>query len=104
MLTYLPDDPFPSRKFEFSYQQLRDDYMRFALMSDDDFLGSLLDILHFTVFVAYVKELQTQWTCSDTGIIHELVHLLMEQKLGEEVTTTPLGKIRDSFNRECCLA
>lgn len=101
---YLPDDPESSGRYGFSYQQLREDYRRFTLMSDEEFLKNLLDILHFTVFVAYVKELQTQWTCSDTGVIHELIHLLMEQKLGEEVTTTPLNKIRDLFNRDCCFA
>lgn len=110
MLMYLPDDPQPSGKYGFSYQQLRDDYLRYVMMSDDEFLGNLLDILHFAVFVCYVKEMSGQWILADTGIIHELVHLLMEERNQRErrkeieVTTTPLDKIRDIFNRDCCLA
>ena len=104
MLTYLPDDPEPSGKYGFSYSQLREDYRRFSLMSDDEFLADLLNILHFACYVAYVKELRAQWICADTGILHELIHLLLEQKLGTEVTTTSLEKIRDLFNRVCCLA
>lgn len=110
MLTHLPDDPEPSGKYVFSYQQLREDYRRFALMSDEEFLASIVDVLHFAVYVCYVKELQTQWVCSDTGVIHELVHLLCEERnkaRGDqdfEVSTTPLNKIRDLFNEQCCLA
>lgn len=97
-------------KYGFSYQELRDDYRRFALMGDDDFLANLLDILHFAVYVSYIKEVQTRWVLADNGIIHELVHLLMEQRNralsydDPRVTDTPLEKIRDLFNRDCCLA
>jgi hypothetical protein len=110
MLSYLPNDPLPGGKYGFSYQDLRDDYHRYTLMSDEAFLANLLDVLHFACFVCYVKEAQTQWVLADTGIVHELIHLLMEernQRLGRhewEVTTTSLDKIRDIFNRDCCLA
>jgi hypothetical protein len=110
MLTYLPNDPLPSSKYGFSYQQLRDDYLRYRLMSDDDFLSHLVDILHFACYVAYVKELLTQWVLADTGIVHELVHLLIEERNQREgrkewqVTTTSLKEIRDLFDRDCCLA
>jgi len=98
MLTYLPNDPHPGGKYSFSYQWLRDDYLRFTMMSDEEFLADLIHILHFTVFVCYIKEMQTQWVLADTGIVHELVHLLLEERnraLGKpdaeiEVTSTPL--------------
>lgn len=96
--------------YSFSYQELRDDYRRFYLMSDDEFLGNLLDILHFTVYVSYIKEGQARWLLADNGIIHELVHLLMEERNRAHgydkprVTDTSLEKIRDLFNRDCCLA
>lgn len=80
------------------------------MMSDDEFLNNLLDILHFACFVCYIKENRTQWVLADTGIIHERIHLLVEERnrakgMEEpEVTDTPLDKIRDLFNRDCCLA
>lgn len=104
MITYLPDDPHPGGKFIVSYSSLREDYLRYTLMSDEDFLANLLDILHFACIVCWVKEKQTQWLLGDTGLIHELVHLLIEQKEQAEITTTPLSTIRDIFNRDCCLA
>lgn len=110
MIMYLPNDPLPGGKYGFSYQQLRDDYLRFVMMSDDEFLGNLLDILHFACFVCYIKENSTQSVLADTGVIHELIHLLMEErnhaagKEHPEVTDTPLDRIRDLFNRDCCLA
>jgi|ERR1051325_1108882 hypothetical protein len=110
MLTYLPDDPRPGGKYGFSYQQLREDYLRFVMMNDDDFLGNIVDILHFAAYTCYIKELNTQWVLSDTGIVHELIHLLCEERnraRGDEqpeVSTTSLEKIRDLFNHQCCLA
>ena|ERR1043165_289384 len=110
MLTYSPNDPLLGGKYGFSYQWLKEDYRRFALMSDEDFLANIVDIVHFAVYVCYVKELQTQWVLSDTGVVHELVHLLVEERnraRGDrepEVSTTSLSKIRDVFNEQCCLA
>lgn len=110
MITYLPDDPHPGGKYGFSYQAQRGDYLRYVMMSDEEFMANLLDILHFTIFVCYIKENQAQWILADTGIIHELVHLLMEQRNKREgrkeieVTGTSLKTIRGLFNRDCCLA
>lgn len=110
MITYLPNDPLPGGKYGFSYQQLRDDYLRYTMMTDEEFYEDLLNILHFACFVCYVKEKQTQWVLADTGIVHELVHLLMEKQNRKDkkpdptVTDTSLEKIRDLFNYDCCLA
>jgi hypothetical protein len=109
-LFYSPEPAPLNGTYGFSYQDLRNDYLRYTMMSDDEFLTNLLDILHFTVFVSFVKELQVYNVCQDTGIIHELVHLLMEERNRArgvehfEVTSTSLKSIRDLFNRDCCLA
>lgn len=102
MITYLPNDPLPGGKYGFAYQSLRDDYLRYVMMTDEEFLSSVLDILHFACFVCYIKEMPTQWVLSDTGIVHELVHLM-------DPATRPdaeaeLDRIRDTFNHDCCLA
>jgi hypothetical protein len=110
MLTYLPDDPHAGGKYAFCYQSLREDYRMYAMMSDEDFLAKIVDVLHFAVYVCYVKEMQSYRVLSDTGVIHELVHLLAEERnkaRGDkefEVSSTSLEKIRDLFNRDCCLA
>ena len=38
----------------------------------------ILNILHFAVYICYIKNLKTEDVLSDTGIIHELVHLTKE--------------------------
>lgn len=112
-LFYTPEGDTHARldgKYGFSYQELRDDYRRFTMMSDDEWLNNLLDILHFAVYVSYVKEAQTHYVLADNGIVHELVHLLLEERNRARkyddptVTDTSLEKIRDLFNRDCCLA
>lgn len=102
MLTYLPDAPLPSNKFGFSYSELRDDYLRYRLMSDEEFVDNALDILHFACYVCYIKESGSQHTLSDTGIIHQLVHLLSPDTRPDALNE--LEAIRDRFNHDCCLA
>lgn len=100
MITYLPNDPLPSGKYSLSYQSLRDDYVRYSLMSDEEFLGNIVNVLHFACVTCWLKEMNSQHVLSDEGIIHELVHLLPDST----GTSTGLEKIRDLFNRDCCLA
>lgn len=80
-------------------------------MDDDEFLSKLVDAIHFACIVCYLKEISTQYVLNDTGVIHELVHLLKSQSLALEakkhghyesadfrVTTTSLPDIRKQFN------
>lgn len=99
-LTYLPGEPVDSRKFTLSYPDLREDYLRYTMMQDDEFLANVVDILHFACVVCYLKEVPSYIALSDIGVIHELVHLLPNSS----GTTTSLGEIRDQFNLWCCLA
>lgn len=100
MLTYLPNDPLPGGKYTFSYGSLREDYLRYTMMSDEEFIDNIPEILHFACYACYIKEAPSYIVLSDTGIIHELIHL----SLGNNITATPLHKIRDAFNLWCCLA
>lgn len=99
-IAYVPGDPVDPRKFTFHYPDLREDYLRYTMMRDEEFLKSVVDILHFACVVCYLKGVPTYRALSDTGIIHELVHLLP----GSSGTTSSLGEIRDQFNLWCCLA
>ena len=82
------------RSFAFSYQELKQDYEKFNSMSNEDFLKNLPEILHFTCFICYLKEIPTSCCLSDIGILHELIHLLNNI----ELTNYSLDKVRENWN------
>lgn len=100
MLTYLPNES--GDKYGLSYQNLRNDYIRFVMMSDDEFMDSLKEILHFACFVCWFKE-RAEAALADDGVIHSLVHLIGQVNCDMSEARL-LEKTRDTFNRECCLA
>lgn len=100
MITYSPDDSGDG-KYVISYQSLREDYRRYKAMSDDEFKRSLVQALHFARIVCWFKEAQTQYVLGDTGIIHELVHLL---EGFYQDNAAQFQKIRELFNSELELA
>jgi hypothetical protein len=88
------------RRFDWSYVELRDTYHIYCALSDDEFMAKLDDILHFAVFVCFVKEIPTYVCLADTGIVHELVHLLR----GSSGSTTSLKEVRKLFEEQLKLA
>lgn len=86
-------------EFSLSYQELRKHYLNFCEMSDSDFLENLPDALHLACMICFLKEIPTYVCLTDTGIIHELVHLLKENG-----TTTSLQEIRDLFKMTLLLS
>lgn len=98
MLTYLENE----HQYGLNYQELREDYLKYRLMSDEDFMLHLKDILHFACVVCWFKE-RAQAALADEGVIHQLVHLI--GKVNCDMPEERLLAItRDTFNRECCLA
>lgn len=69
-------------------------------MTDEEFLKSIPQAMHFAVYVCWVKEVGTQQLLADDGLIHELVHLLLEREKPADATRR-LGEIRRIFNRDC---
>ena len=100
MITYDPENGTNSN-YVISYQSLREDYTRYIQMSDGDFRTELVKALHFACVVCWFKELQTQWLLGDTGLIHELVHLLEGFYDGNDAQ---FRKIREQFAEQCKLA
>lgn len=86
--------------YTFSYKDLRDKYRAIVDYTDAEFLANLPEILHFACFVAWVKDLPSEATLSDVGIVHELAHLL---HLGEN-EEVKLRSIREKFNKYIKLA
>lgn len=95
-MEYLVD----GHKFSLSYQELREKYHEFCIMSDEDFMKSLPAAAHFACIVSWLKELPNDCTIGDKGIVHELIHLMHIP----EGNTVTLQQIRELFkkNLELC--
>ncbi len=87
------------RKFGFDYQELKEKYMEFISMSDQDFLKNLVDAAHFASVICFIKNIPSYLCLSDTGVVHEIIHLMKENG-----TTTPLSEIRELFEQQLKLS
>lgn len=88
--------------YSFSYQELREDYLRFKAMTDAAFVANLVKILHFACFVCFLKDIPTEAILSDKGVIHEFVHILNQETQIDALNN--LAEIREKFNKICELA
>src|ERR1041385_1697748 len=68
VISYDPDN-HPDNHYLLSYSSLRDDYLRYTMMSDEEFAADLLNILHFTCITCWLKEKKAQHLLGDTGLI-----------------------------------
>jgi hypothetical protein len=63
-------------KYNFSYQELKEAYIRLCELSDEEFMKNISGALHLACVICFWKEIPSYLCLSDKGIIHELVHLL----------------------------
>ena len=96
MIEYLVD----GHTFILSYKELREQYILFCEMSDDEFITQLPAATHLACVICYLKEIPTYVCLSDKGIIHELVHLLHIP----DGNTTTINEIRELFRQQLMLA
>lgn len=91
--------------YSISYQELREEYNRFKTMPDLEFFDkkNLPAVLHFAVVCCWFKELSTQHTCADDGIIHELAHAL-HIGMDDPCMHDAPERIRKMFNEQLELA
>ncbi|WP_431129724.1 hypothetical protein [Flagellimonas flava] len=94
-MEYLVD----GKKFGLSYKNLKNRYQEFIEMDDDTFLANIIDAAHFAIMVCYLKEIPTYLCLSDTGIVHELVHLMTPGQ-----SPTELKDIRETFKEQLKLS
>lgn len=85
--------------FSFSYNKIREEYLNIKNYSNEQFLTNLKEILHTTMLICYIKEIPTYICLSDTGILHELIHLINEV----ETCHRSLDLIRNMWNNTCRL-
>lgn len=64
------------KNFAFSYKELKAQYEAYELLTDEQFMADLPNILHFVVFVCWFKQLRAKDVLADDGLVHELVHLI----------------------------
>lgn len=81
-----------NKRFSFSYKELKDQYLTFIEMSDEEFFADLPKLLHFVAFVAFLKEIPTNTLLCDDGLLHELIHMLNGTEL-----VTGKEEIRELF-------
>ncbi len=86
------DYTLDGRTFSLSYRALHEEHGRLCEMDDATFLASLPAALHLACVVCFLKERPTYLCLADTGIVHELVHLLQP-----EGNVTPVEDVRVLF-------
>lgn len=81
-------ETYDGKKFHLSYQELRGHYYRFVSMKDEEFRRNLPDAAHFACVVCWLKEVGPDASIGDTGIVHQLIHLMT---IGDD----PIVQIKD---------
>lgn len=84
------------KKYNLSYADLKEKYTNISELPLDRFLLNLPEVLHLTCIISFLKEVPCYNTLCDTGLIHELVHLL---HIGDE-PLVDAEKIRQKFITE----
>lgn len=82
------------KTYSINYRELKEQYIIHKEMSNEEFLANLPSALHTACIISWFKELPNDSTIGDTGIVHELVHLL---HLGDKPEHR-LKDIRELFN------
>lgn len=90
-IEYLSD----GKKFLLSYQETKEHHYRISQLTDEQFLANLPEAIHLACFICFLKEIPTHACLSDTGIIHELVHL----SISPDTSVNNLHDIREMFNK-----
>ena len=91
MIEYIVDE----EKYRLNYSELREEYVRHVKMSNKKFMKNLPSALHLTCVIHYLKETPSYLILKDTGLLHELIHLLHHG----ETEFTNLKKIRKLFKK-----
>lgn len=62
--------------FDFSYQQLKEEYNKIMDLDEKIFFKQLPKILHLVCIISFLKEIPAYILLSDEGLIHEISHCL----------------------------
>lgn len=84
-----------NREFVYDHKSLQYAFSTYHECTNEEFLENIVDILHFAVYVCWLKEIPSDECLADDGIIHELVHLLQKNTIKH----SDLENIRKKFNK-----
>ena len=84
-----------NREFVYDHKSLQYAFSTYRGCTNEEFLENIVDILHFAVYMCWLKEIPSDECLADDGIIHELVHLLQENT----IKNSNLENIRKKFNK-----
>lgn len=65
-----------NKRFSLSYQELKENYIKFGSMCKEDFITNAAKVLHLTCVISYLKEIPSSVLLCDDCLIHELSHLI----------------------------
>lgn len=81
--------------FMVSYQELRESYLNFVGMNDEEFSQKLPQAAHLACVICWFKEVGAEASIGDRGIVHELLHLMALPPEDQEPGL--LGRVREQF-------
>tara|TARA_B110000208_G_C11764178_1_gene428000 strand:- start:1117 stop:1416 length:300 start_codon:yes stop_codon:yes gene_type:complete len=88
-----------NKTFLYDKKFLKSTYKSCVKYTDDEFIENIIDVLHFAVYVCWIKEISSNDCLADDGIVHELVHLAQKNTRNH----SNLSKIREKFNKSLCI-
>jgi hypothetical protein len=95
MIEYVLD----GRKYGFDYQELRNTHIELCRITDKEFMKRLPEAAHLACIICFLKG-TGHWAVADTGIVHELIHLMHIPK----GNTATLYDIRKLFEEQLKLS
>lgn len=86
--------------FGISYKEIKELHEKHCSMSDEEFIKNLPSAIHLACIICFFKEIPTSVCLSDTGIVHELAHLI---HIPDEPVAS-LKEIRELFKNQLKLS
>ena len=84
-----------NKEFLFDIKSLQYSFKQYKNYNDEEFLNDIENILHFAVYMCWLKEIPSDICLSDDGIVHQLVHLLKRSTKKH----SDIKEIRKNFNK-----
>ena len=77
MIEYKIQDIYGQDKiFYLSYQELKEKYLYFNSLNEEEFFKEIPKILHLVCIISYLKEIPSYCLVADECLIHELIHCI----------------------------
>jgi len=92
----MPDE---KGSYWFDLRALRQDYQKYSTMTPTQIKKNLAGLAHFACIVSYYKNVPSEHVIGDTGIVHEIVHLLHDPEITPDEEKASLRNIRKKVKK-----